>query len=182
MIPGPGRALLLLPLLLGAASGAPALAQGGAPAASTVPREGIAAERLEAHVRFLASDELEGRATGSEGVVAAGEYLAAQLAEAGLVPAGDEGTFQQYVPFGHRKAHDKTESWYSGELQRKKLKFARRLDHAGLAGTWLTCHPHMLNGNTLSSQEFCDNLRLRYNLLPLDMPKTCEDRRTCSSA
>jgi hypothetical protein len=33
--------------------------------------------------------------------------------------------------------------------------------------------PDRLNGNSLSVEEFRDNLRLRYNLLPLDMPQLC---------
>jgi hypothetical protein len=40
-------------------------------------------------------------------------------------------------------------------------------------GSWLLVIPDCLNGNSLSAEEFCDNLRLRYNLLPLDMPQLC---------
>jgi hypothetical protein len=44
---------------------------------------------------------------------------------------------------------------------------------AGAAGLWLSVIHNRLNGNSLSVEEFCDNLRLRYNLLPLNMPKLC---------
>jgi hypothetical protein len=44
---------------------------------------------------------------------------------------------------------------------------------AGAAGLWLLVIPDRLNGNSLSAEEFRDNLRLRYNLLPLDMPQLC---------
>jgi hypothetical protein len=44
---------------------------------------------------------------------------------------------------------------------------------AGAAGLWLLVIPDCLNGNSLSAKEFRDNLRLRYNLLPLDMPQLC---------
>jgi hypothetical protein len=44
---------------------------------------------------------------------------------------------------------------------------------AGAAGLWLSVIPDCLNGNSLSAEEFRDNLRLRYNLLPLDMPQLC---------
>jgi hypothetical protein len=54
---------------------------------------------LEAHVRFLASDELRGRMTGSPESVRAAHYLSAALERAGLEPAGDDGTFLQAVPF-----------------------------------------------------------------------------------
>ncbi|MCR4316686.1 MAG: M28 family peptidase [Planctomycetes bacterium] len=57
--------------------------------------ESIEAERLRAHVEYLASDELEGRLTGTEGARLAGEYIAKQFEEAGLEPAGDDGTWYQ---------------------------------------------------------------------------------------
>jgi hypothetical protein len=65
--------------------------------AETTPEVRLA--DLEAHVRFLASDELRGRMTGSPESVRAAHYLAAVLERAGLEPAGDEGTFLQAVPF-----------------------------------------------------------------------------------
>ncbi len=45
---------------------------------------------------------------------------------------------------------------------------------AGAAGLWLSVISDRLNGNSLSAEEFRDNLRLRYNLLPLDMPQLCD--------
>ncbi|MEO5742255.1 MAG: M28 family peptidase [Vicinamibacterales bacterium] len=47
------------------------------------------------HVKFLASDALEGRGNGSAGLERSAEYIAAQFREAGLEPAGDAGTFFQ---------------------------------------------------------------------------------------
>ena len=47
------------------------------------------------HIKFLASDELEGRGDGSPGLEAAAEYIAKQFRDAGLQPAGDGGTFFQ---------------------------------------------------------------------------------------
>jgi hypothetical protein len=47
------------------------------------------------HVKFLASDELEGRGNGSRGLESAAEYIAAKFREAGLEPGGDAGTFFQ---------------------------------------------------------------------------------------
>jgi len=48
-----------------------------------------------AHVRYLADDQLEGRAVGSEGARCAGDYLAAQFAALGLEPAGSQGSYFQ---------------------------------------------------------------------------------------
>ncbi len=54
-----------------------------------------AAERIRAHVHFLADDLLEGRVAGSRGYDIAANYVAAQFATAGLEPgAGDGGWLQ----------------------------------------------------------------------------------------
>jgi hypothetical protein len=58
------------------------------------PRRIDAKAYLE-HVKFLASDELEGRGDGSPGLESAAEYIAAKFREAGLEPAGEDGTFFQ---------------------------------------------------------------------------------------
>jgi hypothetical protein len=54
----------------------------------------ISADSLRANLSFLASDQLEGRATPSRGLDLAAEYVAAQFKRAGLEPAGDDGYFQ----------------------------------------------------------------------------------------
>jgi Zn-dependent M28 family amino/carboxypeptidase len=58
----------------------------------------ISGERIRAHVKFLASDLLEGRGPGTRGGQLATEYLAAQFALVGARPAGDNGTYFQKVP------------------------------------------------------------------------------------
>ena len=47
------------------------------------------------HVKFLASDDLEGRGNGGRGLEGAAEYIAARFREVGLEPAGDAGTYFQ---------------------------------------------------------------------------------------
>ncbi|HET6204415.1 MAG TPA: M20/M25/M40 family metallo-hydrolase [Planctomycetota bacterium] len=64
------------------------LARGG-------PDAGIRAGRFLEQVRWLASDELEGRATGSEGQRAAAVRIAAVFRKAGLEPVGDGGGYLQ---------------------------------------------------------------------------------------
>jgi hypothetical protein len=44
---------------------------------------------------------------------------------------------------------------------------------ASAPGLWLSVIPDHLHGNSLSAEEFRDNLRLRYNFLPLNMPQLC---------
>lgn len=47
------------------------------------------AERMKEHVRFLASDELEGRYPGTEGIRKAAEYIKSHFKNCGLLPLGD---------------------------------------------------------------------------------------------
>ncbi|HNP35450.1 MAG TPA: M28 family metallopeptidase [Woeseiaceae bacterium] len=60
------------------------------------PVASISAERIRAHLEYLADDEREGRLTGEPGYLAAADYVAAQFEQYGLEPGGeDEGWFQQ---------------------------------------------------------------------------------------
>jgi len=51
---------------------------------------------LEAHVKYLSDDKLQGRRTGSEGEVLAMEYITKQFTEAGLEPKGTNGFVQEF--------------------------------------------------------------------------------------
>jgi hypothetical protein len=64
----------------------------------------ITRAEIEAHVRFLASDELHGRPTGTPEAERAARYLAAVLERAGVTPAGDDGSFLQAVPIERLRA------------------------------------------------------------------------------
>src|SRR5438046_621454 len=59
----------------------------------------ISANAIKAHIDFLASDQLEGRETGSRGFDIAAHYVASQFESIGLEPAGDDGTFFQKIEF-----------------------------------------------------------------------------------
>jgi Zn-dependent M28 family amino/carboxypeptidase len=78
---------------------APEPAQIGLPAEAAAAMRGIDAERIRAHVRFLADDLLEGRGPGTRGGELAADYIATQFALLGLQPAGDEGSYLQKVDF-----------------------------------------------------------------------------------
>jgi Zn-dependent M28 family amino/carboxypeptidase len=85
-LPGASRPTLLLSLVvLNGACGDTANSQ----------MAEISGERMRAHVRFLASDLLEGRAPGSRGGDLTIEYLASQFALLGAKPAGENGTYFQ---------------------------------------------------------------------------------------
>jgi Zn-dependent M28 family amino/carboxypeptidase len=57
----------------------------------------LSGARIRAHVKFLASDLLEGRGVGTRGGELATEYIASQLALSGAKPAGGNGTYFQRV-------------------------------------------------------------------------------------
>lgn len=108
------RSILLPGLLLGLASLLPAQqktipAVAGLPEPARQAAASIDPEKIRAHVRFLASDLLEGRGPGTRGAELAAEYIATQFALDGLKPAGDGGTYFQRVPmFAVHTLEDKT--------------------------------------------------------------------------
>ena len=53
--------------------------------------------QIRGAMEFLASDALQGRASGSHDELLAATYLASQLREIGIEPAGDEGGYIQDV-------------------------------------------------------------------------------------
>ena len=59
----------------------------------------ITTDLLRNHLSILASDEMEGRNTGSAGIEKAARYLADEYARLGLVAPGESGSYFQTVPF-----------------------------------------------------------------------------------
>jgi Zn-dependent M28 family amino/carboxypeptidase len=79
-----------------------AFAQNGAAPAGITPRE------IDAHLRFLSSDLLEGRAPATRGGRIAEEYIAAQLKTFGVDPGVGDSSYFQRVPIDVVKADPKT--------------------------------------------------------------------------
>jgi len=71
----------------------------GAAAPAAAPADSAGANRIHGHVMFLASDELEGRDTGSRGYQIGAQYVASQFAAMGLKPGGANGSWFLEVPF-----------------------------------------------------------------------------------
>jgi hypothetical protein len=88
----------LLPCVLASAlAGVTVVARAANPDDGSAERVRPAA--IEAHVRFLADDLLEGRGTGQRGHEIAARYVAAQFAQYGLMPgagAGPDGWYQSF--------------------------------------------------------------------------------------
>src|SRR3954463_7096450 len=77
-------------------------AQNSAAPAGITPRE------IDAHLRFLASDLLEGRAPATRGGRLAEEYIATQLKAFGVAPGVGDTSYYQRVPIDVVKADPKT--------------------------------------------------------------------------
>ena len=92
-IASPVIALVLLVAALSACRRDPAPAHEGFDA-----RAGADARRIEADLRFLADDLLEGREAGTRGHELAALYVAQRYRAIGLAPAGDNGGYYQRVP------------------------------------------------------------------------------------
>src|SRR5262245_26604016 len=59
----------------------------------------IRADDLSHHISILASEEMDGRLTGTDGERRATDYVASVFASLGLIAAGDSGTFFQSFEF-----------------------------------------------------------------------------------
>jgi Zn-dependent M28 family amino/carboxypeptidase len=76
--------------------------------AQTGASRGITPEEIDAHLRFLSSDLLEGRAPATRGGRLAEEYIASQLKTFGVKPGVGDTSYFQRVPIDVVKADPKT--------------------------------------------------------------------------
>ncbi len=86
-----GGLALTLPLAAAQSPGA----RPAAPAPPVVRDPQITPADITAHVKYLASEGLEGRGSGTRGNDLAADYMAARFRAAGLKPAGESGTYFQ---------------------------------------------------------------------------------------
>lgn len=64
------------------------------------------ADRIKAHVTFLADDLLQGREAGTPGFDIAAAYVASQLAQMGVKPGAADGSYFQRVPMTAARSAD----------------------------------------------------------------------------
>src|SRR5207244_8975637 len=82
---------------------APLWGQRPAPAPPSLPP--VSGAAMDAHIRYLADDLLEGRAPGTRGGRLAARYIAAQFEALGLEPAGPDSSYFQPVALVGLTAH-----------------------------------------------------------------------------
>ena len=85
----------------------------------------IRVDDIRRHIMFLSSDELMGRDTPSPGLETAASYLVEFMEEAGLEPAGENGTFIQRFPYTRSAmiAASRQVSWSAGSS--RELEYAK---------------------------------------------------------
>src|SRR5437016_9809027 len=80
----------------------------------------ISASLLKSYLSFIASDEMEGRATPSRGLDTTAKFIAMNLDRWGFKPAGDDGAFFHHIAL-RRDLIDSTGS--SAEINGQKFNF-----------------------------------------------------------
>jgi Zn-dependent M28 family amino/carboxypeptidase len=97
------RLLSTVVLAISTLTGSPAVAQqaraavavaqtgGGAGGTTTAAPTPVLERNVRAHMEFLASDAMQGRGSGTQFELLAGHYIASQLRQYGVEPAGDAG-------------------------------------------------------------------------------------------
>src|SRR5213596_1457485 len=93
-----------------------------AAAAQAQAGDSITAREIAAHLRFLSSDLLEGRAPATRGGRLAAEYIAAQLRAYGVEPAVN-GSYFQRVPIDIVGAEAQTMSVAAGGRATATLRY-----------------------------------------------------------
>ncbi len=112
--------VLLVALLMTSAAGASNL-----PLPSSEATSSITKRDLRKHLSFLASDELGGRYTLSEGNRIAARYLATELESYGYRGAARDGSYFQKVPLSYRNVNiDKSRLILDVKGARQQFKYA----------------------------------------------------------
>jgi Zn-dependent M28 family amino/carboxypeptidase len=91
----------------------------------------VSGDKIRAHVKYLASDELGGRGVGTVGEKLATEYIASQLQVQGLKGAGENGTYFQRVSLVGSTTEPSATLTITGKKDRASLSFVK--DYVGTA-------------------------------------------------
>ena len=87
------------------------------------------------HVIYLASDEFKGRKSGTPEYQKAAEYMATKMAEFGLQPGGDTGTYFQEAIFKNWRNFEQPIRLELLSLENRKYFPGRRRDFSPTQGT-----------------------------------------------
>ncbi|HEY6308561.1 MAG TPA: M28 family peptidase [Candidatus Angelobacter sp.] len=101
------------------------------------------ASQIRGELEFLASDALQGRGSGTHDELLAAVYLASELRQIGIAPAGDNGGYIQNVVTERRSRDGSTTPWKTRnvigilpgrdpELKNQVILLSAHLDHLGV--------------------------------------------------
>ncbi|MBP1647332.1 MAG: putative aminopeptidase [Bacteroidetes bacterium] len=125
--------------------------------AHTQTTRDITVSDLQTHIKFLASEELEGRGTGTEGNRRAAEYIAGLMEKYGLHPAGDNGTYFQSFEFvsSVKLGSDNSLAFEGPEVPGGKLEFSVDEDYRpfGFSSSGEVAGPLVFAGYGISSPD-----------------------------
>ena len=105
---------------------------------STIKSQTISEKTVQNHLETLASDHMQGRRAGSEGIEKAAQYIEKEFERIGLKTYGDLKTYRQTFTFKPRRGNDSiTSSNIIGILEGKSRKdemviISAHYDHLGM--------------------------------------------------
>ncbi len=90
-------------------------------------------DNFKSHTAYLASDELQGRGTGSEGIQLAADYIAKQFNSIGLQPINNGSYFQKFPYPGQKKMESNVIGIISAAIATKRsIVFTAHYDAYGI--------------------------------------------------
>ena len=92
-------------------------------ATGSEPETRVSQSAIRRHTMVLGSDAMAGRAPGTPGGRRSADYLVRELADAGLEPFGDDGTFTERVPLHASRVlpESRLDVWNLGETRQLRL-------------------------------------------------------------
>jgi Zn-dependent M28 family amino/carboxypeptidase len=116
----------------------------------------ISGEKIRAHVKYLSSDELEGRGVGTRGGKLATDYIAAQLQAAGVKPGGENGTYFQKVPLAGVTTSKSASLSFRGKTGTEQFRYITDFVGTSLAQTRVNnfSAPAVFVGHGIDAPEF----------------------------
>jgi len=167
----------VLQALLVTLTGAGFAGPGAAQQQTGAPRSIISPARLRQDLYRLADDSMMGREPGGAGNFKAAAYVAEQFRKLGLRPAGDSGTWFQYVPLATARLSDRATLDIEGTQLKPLADF--------LPGIWLTTRPLRLNeveaiygGDARDSTHWISARQAQGKVVVLDVRSDAKRKRT----
>jgi hypothetical protein len=112
-------------------------------------------KRIDYDIKFLASDDLEGRGVETKGIKVAADYIANEYKKAGLKPGAKDGTYLQEFPVAIRETQDVKKSTLvlTGPDGKMELKAGEEYSAQTIGGSGEGSGELVFIGYSISSDE-----------------------------